>query len=93
MPAPELLATLMNDGLLELRGGVLRTTRRWQAAMARAAYRLLHDHGDEHYDLRIAMSSALFELCGAGTSDERIAAYVEALLPIEQSELDPRSHL
>ena len=93
MPAPDLGGALVADGLLELRGGALRTTRRLQAAMARAAYRLLQDEGDERYDLRAAIASALFELCDSAISDEEVAAYVAVLLPIQERELDPRGYV
>jgi len=35
------LQRLVDDGLLSLEAGRHRTTRRWQAAMARVAFRLL----------------------------------------------------
>jgi hypothetical protein len=61
--------------------------------MARAALRRLQQTGDDDYDLRATMALALFEVVGAEHTDERIAAFVDALLPIEQLELDPRPYV
>jgi hypothetical protein len=83
-PVEELVA----DGLLERRNGRMRTTRRWQSAMARAALRILTESGDGE-DLRVPIVSALFELYGEECPEERVFAYVEAILPIERRELTP----
>lgn len=86
MPDPTHAAAALRrveeSGLAVRVGGVLRTTRRWQGAMARAALRLYEgrDPGD---DLRVPIASALLELYGDQAEDEELAALVEAMLPIE----------
>src|SRR5690348_15134314 len=80
------------DGLVEWRQGHRRTTRKLQSAMARAAARLLSSTGDGE-DVRVPIACALFELYGEQLSDAQLAQLVEALLPIELAELDPRSFL
>jgi hypothetical protein len=69
-----------------------RTTRRWQAAMARAAFRL-YASGDEASDLRLPIAFALVEIYGSDVPDADLALYVEHMLPIEAHELDPRERL
>ena len=87
MPDRDALARLEADGLVRRDADGPRTTRRWQAAMARAAVRLYRD-GAPWQDLRLPIASALVELY-AGAPDEEILAYVEALLPLEARELGP----
>lgn len=73
------------DGLAtrdQRKGDQLRTTRRWQGAMARAALRL-YEAGDPGHDLRVPIAAALLELYGADLEDEALAGLVEAMLPIE----------
>jgi hypothetical protein len=89
---PSVLERLATDGLLEHRGGVYRTTRRWQSAMARAAFRILAEQGDGD-DLRAPIVVALLEIYGEGIPDDHIIEDVEALLAVETLELDPREHL
>lgn len=84
----EALQQLERDGLLRRERAILRTTRRWQAAMARAAY-LLYSSGDEGEDLRLPIATALLELYGIDQPSEHIAELVEVMLPIELAELDP----
>jgi len=95
MPAdPTPLDRLEHDGLIrrDQAGQALRTTKRWQAAMARAALRFLRtDEGGD--DLRVPVVAALLELYGPETSNDQIADYLEAMLPIEAAELDPRTHI
>lgn len=88
----EALRGLERDGLLRREQAVLRTTKRWQAAMARAALRL-YRAGEDSDDLRIPIAAALFELYGPDVMRERMAELVEAMLPIEAAELDPRPHV
>lgn len=95
MPPPtdaDVVAHLEGAGLLWRDGDDLRTTRRWQGAMARAAWRLLGagDRGDAG-DLRVPVAHALMELLGRELPDEELARCVEAMLPIEAAELDPRA--
>ena len=82
------LSRLEADGLLarEGDGEVLRTTRRWQGAMARAALRLYHA-GDPGHDLRVPIAAVLVEIYQSQVPDEDLAAMVEAVLPIELAAL------
>jgi hypothetical protein len=88
MRAPEVLAQLEADGLICRVGDRYRTTRRWQAAMARAAFHLVRttEGGD---DLRLPIAYALVEIYGAELADAGMAALVEHMLPIEVAELAP----
>jgi hypothetical protein len=85
------LQRVEQDGLAVREGGVLRTTRKWQRAMARAALHL-YEGGDPGADLRVPIASALLELYGDRVEDEELAALVETMLPIELRALglDPR---
>lgn len=56
--------------------------------MARAALRLV-GAGIDGDDLRVPVASALVELYGIDAPEEHIAELVEAILPIEERELDP----
>jgi hypothetical protein len=82
------LARFEADGLLRRDGETagLRTTKRWQGAMARAAQRL---YGRGQEDLRAPIASALIELYGDDIDDESIAEAIQAMLPIEVEELAP----
>jgi hypothetical protein len=97
MPDPDSasLVRLEADGLISLESGEARTTRRFQAAMARAASQLLA-LGTDCTDLRIPIAFALVAFYGVHDSslgDAEIGNLVEALLPIELAELDPRARL
>jgi hypothetical protein len=70
------------DGLVTREGNELRTTRKWQGAMARAALRL-YEVGDPGRDLRVPIASALLEIYGTSLEDEEIANLVETMLPVE----------
>lgn len=83
------IARLVEDGLLRREDTVLRTTHRWQAAMARAALRLL-EAGAVDTDLRIPIASALLELYGDDLDNEAIVELVAIMLPVEIAELSPR---
>lgn len=82
------LPRLEADGLLRLEEGRYRTTRRFQAAMARAALCLYHA-GEGSADLRLPIAHALVELYGDALGDADVAELVEAMLPIERAELAP----
>ena len=82
------LATLEADGLVRRVGERFRTTRRFQSAMARAAFRLV-GAGIDGDDLRVPVAAALLEIYGVEEPEEHIADLVEAILPIEERELDP----
>lgn len=84
---PEPLEPLLADGLLRRDGDRLRTTARWQAAMARAALRLQRDRAPWS-DLRLPIAAALVEQYPEAT-DPQLAALVEAMLPVEEGELAP----
>jgi hypothetical protein len=88
MRAADPLVALEADGLLRREGDRFRTTRRWQSAMARAAFRLV-GAGIDGDDLRVPVAAALVEIYGIDASEEHIAELVEAMLPIEERELDP----
>jgi hypothetical protein len=88
MPDPSALQRLEADGLVRREDGAARTTRRWQAAVARAALRLLAA-GAPAEDLRLPVATAMIELY-PGCSDLEIAELVEAIAPVEARELAPR---
>jgi hypothetical protein len=75
------LARLEQDGLVLRRDGVVKTTRRWKGAMARAALRLV-DAKEVREDIRIPMAMALLELYD-GVDDQELIAMIEVLLPLE----------
>jgi hypothetical protein len=75
------LARLEQDGLVRRHDGVVRTTRRWQGAMARAALRLV-DAKEVREDIRIPMAMALLELYD-GVDDRELIKMIEVLLPLE----------
>jgi hypothetical protein len=87
VPETDWLARLIEDGLVRRDGDTVRTTRRWQGAMARAALRLLDRDGDAG-DLRLPIASALVEIYG-DLDDDAIADAVRTMLPIELAELAP----
>jgi hypothetical protein len=82
---------LENDDIIRCVGGVHRTTRRWQGAMARAVLRVSKQGGDCE-DIRVPIASALVEIY-AGAPDEELVELVDTLLRIEAAELDPRAHI
>lgn len=94
MPDRDLLRRLIADGLVRVDGESLRTTRRWQAAMARATYRLVRagDDGGDGGDLRLPIALALVELYREQLDDEAIAEAVGAMLPVEEAELERGLH-
>jgi len=88
----EWLQRLESDGLLRQERSCHRTTRRWQAAMARAALQLITS-GDDSNDLRVPIVLALIELYGERLSTDEIVQCVEIIAPIEAAELDPSGRL
>jgi hypothetical protein len=84
---PEPLETLLSHDLLRRDGDRLRTTPRWQGAMARAALRLQRG-GAPWRDLRLPIAAALLERYPEA-SDAELAGLVEAMLPVEEAELAP----
>jgi len=77
-------ATFEADGLVRRGREGVRTTRRWQTAMARAVVRLQENSGD---DLRVPIASALLDVYGAAMADDSLLEAIRAMLPIEISEL------
>jgi len=87
MPEPDAIGRLLADGLLRRDGPRLRTTRRWQAGLARAAAALREAEAPWR-DLRLPLAAALAAWYPAAGDDE-LAGLVEAALPIEETELAP----
>jgi len=85
---PDMVERLLADGLLRRDDSRLRTTRRWQAAMARAALRLLRA-GTDGDDLRVPMIAALLDLYEGGLDDAGVVDALAVMLPIEVDELAP----
>jgi hypothetical protein len=81
MPEEAALARLERARLVRRGERGLETTRRWQAAMARAALRL-HRTGAPWADLRLPIATALVETV-RDLTDEEVAGCVEVLLPLE----------
>jgi hypothetical protein len=77
---------LRADGLLRRDGERLRTTRRWQGAMSRAAFRLWRS-GDDGHDLRVPVAHALLEIYGVGVDDGDLARLVELMAEVEAREM------
>ncbi len=88
MPSGDPLARLEADGLVRNGPDGLRTTPRWQGAMARAALRLRALDGDGE-DVRAPIVHALLELYPE-VSDDELVELVRVMLPIERDELSPR---
>jgi hypothetical protein len=82
----ELQTRLLTDGLLLSAESGLRSTRRWHAAMSRAALRLVRA-GLDGDDLRLPIAAALIEIYGDELDDAAIADAVAIMLPIELAEL------
>ncbi len=82
---PDAVDVLESDGLIRRDGDRLRTTPRWQAAMARSALRLQRS-GAPWMDLRLPIVAALLER-HPDASDADLAALVEVMLPVEEAEL------
>lgn len=82
---PDPIEDLVADGLLRREEGRLRSTPRWQAAMARAALGLQRASAPWK-DLRLPIAAALLEQYPHAT-DAALAALVEAMLPVEEAEL------
>jgi len=86
MPEPGALERLIEAGLIERDDGALKTTRRWQSAMVRAAGRLYGD--DAPFDLRKPIAFALLEVFGAETDSSELVPLVQVMLALEARELD-----
>jgi hypothetical protein len=78
---PSTLTELEAEGLVARAGETFVTTRRFQAALARAAFRLACE-GAPWGGLRLPIAIALVELCGA-LPDDALAARAEALAELE----------
>jgi hypothetical protein len=86
--AQRALVRLLGDGVVRRDGERIRTARRFQRAMTRAAFHLF-GKGDPGDDLRVPIAFALLEIYGDDCTDEDLAQLVEIMLPIEQAELSP----
>ncbi len=82
---PEPLQVLLDDGLVRREGDRLRTTARWQSAMARAAF-ALQRAGAPWTDLRLPVAAALVERYPEAP-DAELARLILAILPSEEEEL------
>jgi len=85
MPDAEILGRLVHDGLVRVDDGEPHTTRRWQAAMARAAL-ILRDAKAPEDDLRLPIAVALVNLYGDTVDEHEVIDLVGAMLPIELAE-------
>jgi len=83
---PDRLDRLEQDGLVLRDGSTVRATRRWQAAVARAAFGLVQA-GELGDDLRVPIALALLELYGPDTPDGELADLVEVILPVTTADL------
>jgi hypothetical protein len=93
MPGSDPVDRLIADGLLTRNEqGALRTTRRWQAALARAALQLLYLGTDEDdgADLRVPVAYALVDIYGREMPDEQLAQLVTVMVKVEARAIDPR---
>lgn len=81
----DLLGKLVGDGLLQRAGATQRTTRRWQAAMMRAALTRIAFGDDE--DPRVAIVTALLELYGDEVEEDLLAGLAQQMLTVEAREL------
>ena len=90
MPESEALAGLLERGVIVGEGTCFRTTARWHAAMARAALRLSVEGSGDGRDLRVPVVLALLDFF-RDASDGELSLLVDALLPIEIAEVEPRS--
>ncbi len=84
MPDDAAVRRLIEDGFVDLGETGLRTTRRWQAALARAALAL--QRAGAPWDLRLPIAAALADLA-PGLSDRELAELVEAMVPVQAAEL------
>ena len=73
------------DGLIECAEGSVRTTRLWQAALARAAFELFRD-GEELSDIRVPIAAALSERY-PGIENHDLVTVVRVMFPIAVGEL------
>jgi hypothetical protein len=82
-PEDEVVEALRAEGLVSVGEDGVRTTRRWQAAMARAAARLLAARAP--FDLRLPVAAALVEL--VQVDDETLVRWVEVMVAVESGAL------
>jgi hypothetical protein len=80
-PRDDVLGELEAAGLVARTDGRARTTRRWQAALARAAARL-QEAGAPWRDLRLPIAAAMLD-CFMEATDDELVRYVEAMLAVE----------
>jgi len=87
MPERSAQDRLVADGYLLRGDGGVRTTPRWQAAMARAALGLQRG-GAPWTDLRLPVAAALLERY-AEAADGELVSLVEEMVRVEAGELAP----
>lgn len=87
LDAERALTRLLDDGFLRRDGNALRTTARFQAALARSAYALQRANAPWH-DLRLPIAGALAGYYQT-VSDEALATLVEVMLSVEERALEP----
>lgn len=80
------VSRLRSAKLLHLEMGSVRPTRRWRAAMARAALQL-YAQGDPGHDLRVAIVTALVDVLGKAIPDDELVDLVETMLPLQARDL------
>jgi hypothetical protein len=83
------VASLVAAELLVIKDGRLRTTRRWQGAMARAARQLFD--AEAPFDPRMPIVCALLDIFGDTHPEQELIAEVRVLLQIEGEELGSAS--
>jgi len=83
------VAALVAAGLVVVKDGRLRTTRRWQGAMARAAQQLFD--AEAPFDPRLPIVCALLDVFGDTHPEQELVAEVRVLLQIEANELGSAS--
>ena len=82
------LERLEADGFAEASPDGVRLTRRWHAALTRAAFRGLAE-GSELDDIRVPIAAALIEVYG--DEDElALAVGVGAILPLVMADMSPQ---
>jgi len=84
----EVLGRLASAQLVRWDGERLRPGRRWQAAMMRAAQRLIRSQETRH-DLRVPVISALLELFGDHLPEDELVACAAVMVRLSADELMP----
>jgi|GEM_PF-6969742 len=83
----EAFSELARSGLVELSADGAIATRRWRAALSRAALAMIQQHGDTD-DPRFPIALALYRIYGDRESDGKLADKVEVMLSLQEREND-----